>query len=164
MGSPSRLRSSRTRYTCCHPDHAGEPDPGHTRTHVRNLKNRTIHSASRHHDARESGLSHTRIRARNSSNRNVCILSPSQFSFRRVVYQTDSPRAIPRQFTCLPHIDHKWAICATTTSGSCQYPLPILNWILTTLELASLAWALSRVRRRIINHIISSGQATPGNV
>ena len=94
MDNPSRLRSIHTRCTCCHPDHAGESGLDRTHTRVRNLKSRTIHSASRRHGARESGLSHTRIRARNSSNRNVCILSPSQFSFRRVVYQTDSPRAI----------------------------------------------------------------------
>ena len=61
------------------------------------------------------GYGRTRTRARSSSNRNVCILSPSQFSFRRVVYQTNSPRAI------LPH-----------------EPISISNWKLATLELATL--------------------------
>ena len=91
-GSPRRWTSNRTRCTCCRQGRAGELDPGHTR-----------------------------IRARSSSNRNVCILSPCQFSFRRVVYQTDSPRAMPP-------------------------PIPVPNWILATLELATLPRASCKTR------------------
>ena len=112
-GSPNRWMSSRTRCTCCRPGRAGESDPGHTRIRARSSPNRTIRSASRRPGARESGLSRTRIHARSSSNRNVCILSPCQFSFRRVVYQTNSPRTIPP-------------------------PIPVPIWILATLELATL--------------------------
>ena len=93
--SPNRWTSSRTRCTCCCLGHAGESDLGHTGIRVRNSTSRTIRSASRRRDARESCLSRTRIRARSSLNRNVCILSPSQYSVRRVVYQTNSPRTIP---------------------------------------------------------------------
>ena len=121
-GNPRRLRSIRTRCTCCHPDHADEAGLDRTHTHVRSSTSRTIRSASRRRGARESGLSRMRIRARSSSNRNVCILSPSQFSFRRVVYQTDSPRAIPP-------------------------PISFPNWKLATLELATLPhWQHSRPR------------------
>ncbi len=92
-GSPRRWTSNRTRCTCCRQGRAGELDPGHTRIRARSSTNRTIRSASRRPGARESGLNRTRIHARSSSNRNVCILSPCQFSFRRVVYQTNSPHA-----------------------------------------------------------------------
>ena len=85
-GSPRRWTSNRTRCTCYRLGRAGESDPGCTRTRVRNSTSRTIRSASRRHGARESGLNRTRIRARSLSNHNVCILSPCQFSFRRILY------------------------------------------------------------------------------
>jgi len=80
--------SSRTRCTCCFPDHAGAVDSDHTRNHVRSLTSRTIRSASRRRDVHEAGLGRMRIRARSSSNHNVCILSPYNFSFSPILYQT----------------------------------------------------------------------------
>ena len=95
MDSPSRLRSSRTRCTCCRPDHAGAADPDRMRNHVRSWTSRTIRSAFRRRDVHEADSGRMRNRARSSSNRNVCILSPCQFSFRPILYQTASPRTIP---------------------------------------------------------------------
>ncbi len=92
--SPRHWTSSRTRCTCCRQGRAGEPDPGRTRIRARSSTSRTIRSASRRPDARESGLNRTRIHARSSSNRNVCILSPCQFSFRRLLYQISAARAV----------------------------------------------------------------------
>ena len=111
MDNPRRLRSIHTRCTCCHPDHAGESGLDRTHTRVRNLKSRTIHSASRRHGARESGLSRTRIRARSSSNRNVCILLPYLFFL--------SPHIIPH--------------------GLSPRHTPAPNWKLATLGLATLS-------------------------
>ena len=120
MDNPSRLRSIHTRCTCCHPDHAGESGLDRTHTRVRNLKSRTIHSASRRHGARESGLSHTRIRARSSSNRNVCILLPYLFFL--------SPHIIPH--------------------GLSPRHTPAPNWKLATLGLATLShWQHFRIAR-----------------
>ena len=95
MGSQSRWRLSRTRCTCCRPGHAGEADPDHTRIHDRSSTSRTIRNASRRLGAREAGLDRTRIRARSSSNRNVCILSPCQFSFRRILYHYSDAFTLP---------------------------------------------------------------------
>ena len=69
-----------------------------------------LHPDTSHHTSHKPRRMYSH--ARSLSNRNVCILSPSQFSFRRVVYQTDSPRAPP--------------------------PISIPNWKLATLELATL--------------------------
>ena len=63
MGSQSRLMSTRTRYTCCCLDHAGEADLGHTSTRAHSLMIRTIRSASRRRDAREAALVRTRTHA-----------------------------------------------------------------------------------------------------
>ena len=91
MDSPSRLRSIRTRCTCCRPDHAGGSGPDRTRTHARSLKIRTTRSAFRRRDVHVSGPGRTRIRARSSSNRNVCILSPWQYFL--------SPDIIPKRIS-----------------------------------------------------------------
>ena len=91
MDSPSRLRSIRTRCTCCRPDHAGGSGPDRTRTHARSLKIRTTRSAFRRRDVHVSGPRRTRIRARSSSNRNVCILSPWQYFL--------SPDIIPKRIS-----------------------------------------------------------------
>ena len=122
MGSPSRLRSIRTRCTCCRPGRAGESGLDRTHTHVRSSTSRTIRSASRRRGVHEADPDRTRIHARSLSNRNVCILSPSQFSFRKVVYQTNPPHAIPT-------------------------PISIPDWKSATLELATLPhWQHSRPR------------------
>ena len=133
MGSPSRLRSIRTRCTCCRPGRAGESGLDRTHTHVRSSTSRTIRSASRRRGVHEADPDRTRIHARSLSNRNVCILSPSQFSFRKVVYQTNPPHAIPT-------------------------PISIPDWKSATLELATLphwqhfrtAWWGERTRLRAL--------------
>ena len=145
-GSPRRWTSSRTRCTCCRLGRAGESDPGHTRIRARSSTNRTIRSASRRPDARESGLNRTRIRARSSSNRNVCILSPCQFSFRQVLYQTNSHRAMPHRALLLSHrrkpsgldeshgITSRAAVSALPYQRGLQLPrlLPFCDMAMTT--------------------------------